>query len=135
MHKIIGNRGTWVAQSVKWLTSAQVMISQFGSSSPTPGSLLSAQSLLWIISPPLSLLLPCANSLSKINIYLKKNWQYLNIGNFINYIQLVGGVQFLFSIPDFLSTCSIDSRKMCEVSNYNYGFVCCSFHQLLPWVC
>ena len=36
---------TWVAQSVKHLTSAQVMISQFVSSSPTSGSVLTAQSL------------------------------------------------------------------------------------------
>ena len=38
-------RGTWVAHSVKYLTSAQVMISRFGSSSPVSGSLLTAQSL------------------------------------------------------------------------------------------
>ena len=38
-------KGTWVAQLVKWPTSAQVMISQFVSSSPTPGSVLTAQSL------------------------------------------------------------------------------------------
>ena len=37
--------GAWVAQSVKHLTSAQVMISQFMSSSPTMGSVLTAQSL------------------------------------------------------------------------------------------
>ena len=37
--------GTWVAQSVKHLTSAQVMISRFVSSSPTSGSALTAQSL------------------------------------------------------------------------------------------
>ena len=38
-------RGSWVAQSVERLTSAQVMISQFMSSSPTLGSVLTAQSL------------------------------------------------------------------------------------------
>ena len=37
--------GAWVAQSVKHQTSAQVMISQFVSSSPTSGSVLTAQSL------------------------------------------------------------------------------------------
>ena len=37
--------GAWVAQSVNHLTSAQVMISQFVSSSPTSGSVLTAQSL------------------------------------------------------------------------------------------
>ena len=37
--------GTWVAQSVKPLTSAQVMISQLVSSSPMLGFVLTAQSL------------------------------------------------------------------------------------------
>ena len=40
-------RGTWVAQSVKRLTSAQVMISRSVSSSPALGSVLTAQSLEW----------------------------------------------------------------------------------------
>ena len=38
-------RGTWVAQSVKRPTSAQVMISWSVSSSPASGSVLTAQSL------------------------------------------------------------------------------------------
>ena len=38
-------RGAWVAQLVKRTTSAQVMISQFVSSSPVLGSVLTAQSL------------------------------------------------------------------------------------------
>ena len=38
-------RGAWVAQLVKHLTSAQVMISQFMGSSPTSGFVLTAQSL------------------------------------------------------------------------------------------
>ena len=37
--------GAWVAQSVKRLTSAQVMISQFVGSSPASGSVLTARSL------------------------------------------------------------------------------------------
>ena len=37
---VLSIRGTWVAQPVKCPTSAQVMISQFVSSSPTSGSLL-----------------------------------------------------------------------------------------------
>ena len=73
-HQII--QGAWVAQSVKRLTSAQVMISQFVGSSPTLGSALTAQvwSLLWIVYLPLSLSLPhsCSVSLSKINKTLKK---------------------------------------------------------------
>ena len=43
--KLTGFRGAWVAQSVKRLTSAQVMISQSASSSPVSGSVLTAQSL------------------------------------------------------------------------------------------
>ena len=38
-------RGAWVAQSVERPTSAQVMISQFVSSSPASGSVLTAQDL------------------------------------------------------------------------------------------
>ena len=38
-------RGTWVAQSIKRPTSAQVMISWSVSSSPMSGSVLTAQSL------------------------------------------------------------------------------------------
>ena len=38
-------RGTWVAQSVKCVTLAQVMISKFVSLSPASGSVLTAQSL------------------------------------------------------------------------------------------
>ena len=38
-------RGAWVAHSVKYPTSAQVMISRLVSLSPTWGSVLTAQSL------------------------------------------------------------------------------------------
>ena len=38
-------RGTWLAQSIKRLTVAQVMISQLVSSSTTSGSVLTPQSL------------------------------------------------------------------------------------------
>ena len=69
-------RGAWVAQSVKRPTSAQVMISQFVSSSPTSGSVLTAQSLEPAsdsVSPSLSLPLPHSFSLSlsllKISIW------------------------------------------------------------------
>ena len=50
-------RRAWMAQSVKRLTSAQVMISPFVSSSPTLGSVLTAQSLEPVsdsVSPSLS---------------------------------------------------------------------------------
>ena len=57
---------TWVAQSVKCLTLAQVMISQFMGSSPTSGSVrqLRAWNLLQIWCLPLSLPLPCSCSVS-----------------------------------------------------------------------
>ena len=42
---ITGQTDAWVAQSVERLTSVQVMISQFVGSSPTSGSVLTAQSL------------------------------------------------------------------------------------------
>ena len=66
--------GPWVAQSVKGLTSAQAIISQFMSSSPTFGSVLTAQSLKPAsdpVPPSLSipLLLPLCLSLSKTNIF------------------------------------------------------------------
>ena len=50
-------QGSWVARLVKSLTSAQVMTSQFMGSSPTSGSVLTAQSLepaLDSLSPSLS---------------------------------------------------------------------------------
>ena len=43
-----------MAQSVKRPTSAQVVISWFVSSSPVPGSVLTAWSLLWVLSPSFS---------------------------------------------------------------------------------
>ena len=67
-----------MAQSVKRLTSAQVMISPSMSSSPRSGSVLSVQSLEPAsdsVSPSLSApsLLTLCLSLSKIkNIYIKK---------------------------------------------------------------
>ena len=57
-----------MAQSVKCPTSAQVMISQFVSFSPTPGSVLTAQSLEPAsdsVSPSISLLLPHSSSVSQ----------------------------------------------------------------------
>ena len=65
--KIRKFRGTWVAQSVKRPTSAQVMISRFVSWSPTSGSVLTARSLepAWdAVSPSLTLPLPCSHSVS-----------------------------------------------------------------------
>ena len=67
--KHVSGRGVWEAQSVEHLTSAQVMISQFVSSRPASGSLLSAGSLE-PASDSVSLSLPLLSlslSLSKIN--------------------------------------------------------------------
>ena len=69
-------RGTWVAQSVKRLTVAQVMISPLVSLSPASGSVLMAQSLEPAsdsVSPSLSV--PphsCSVSLSLSKINTKK---------------------------------------------------------------
>ena len=66
----IRTKASWdtrVARSVKrprLLVSAQVMTSWFVGSSPALGSMLTAQSLLGIVSLPLSLPVPCSLSLS-----------------------------------------------------------------------
>ena len=67
MFKIGCIKGTWVAQSVKLLASAQVTISLSVSSSPASGSVLTAQSLEPAsdsVSPSLSLTLPHSRSVS-----------------------------------------------------------------------
>ena len=59
-------RGSWEAQSIKRLSSAQVMISRFMGSSPTSGSVLRARSLEPAsdsVSPSFSAL-PCLRSVS-----------------------------------------------------------------------
>ena len=72
------SQGTWVAQSVKRPTSAQVVISRSVSSSPASGSVPTAQSLEPVsdsVSPSLFVPPPLHSvslSLSKINIHLKK---------------------------------------------------------------
>ena len=68
--------GAWVAQSVKGPTSTRVMISQYVSSSPMLGSMLTAQTLEPAsdsVPPSVSapLLLVLSLSLSKINITKK----------------------------------------------------------------
>ena len=57
--------GAWVAQVVKRPTLAQVMISRFMGLSPAWDSMLTAQTLLGILSLPLPLLLEGMLSLSK----------------------------------------------------------------------
>ena len=66
--------GAWVAQLVEFLTSAQVVISPFPSSSLTSGSVMTAQSLEPVsdsVSPSLSLPLlhSCSVSLKIICIF------------------------------------------------------------------
>ena len=61
------SRGAWVAQLVKRLTSAQVMISWSVCLSPASGSVLTTQSLKPVsdsVSPSLSLTLPRSCSVS-----------------------------------------------------------------------
>ena len=73
--------GAWVAQLVKPLTSAQVMISQLDSLSPASGSVLTARSpepASDSVSPPLSAPPSLSLSLSKINI---KNIKKRKFGN------------------------------------------------------
>ena len=67
--------GAWVAQSVKHLTSAQVIISQFVGLTPALGSVLTAQSLepaSVSVSPSLSappLLILCLSKISVKNFF------------------------------------------------------------------
>ena len=66
--------GAWVAQLVKWLTSAQIMISRFMSLSPSSRPVLTTQSLEPAsdsVSPSFSTYPPLVLSLSKINIKKK----------------------------------------------------------------
>ena len=74
--KLVHDRGAWVAQLVKPLTSAQVVVSQFVDSSPESGSVQTAWSLdppLDSVSPSLSAPLLLTLSLSfKINKHKKR---------------------------------------------------------------
>ena len=80
--EILGGRGTWVAKSGKHPISAQVMISQFVSSSPSSGSALTAQGLesasdsvcvSLCPSPACVLALSLSLSLKNKNKHLKKH--------------------------------------------------------------
>ena len=73
--------GTWVAQLVKHLTSAQVMILWFMSSSPTSGSVLTAQSLEPAsdsVSPSLSAP-PRSYSVAQKSINVKRKEAHLQL--------------------------------------------------------
>ena len=72
VYKTSLSRGAWVAQSVKWPTSAQVMISGSMSSSPASGSVLTVRILFLPLSLPLPHLCVCALSLSfSLSLFLK----------------------------------------------------------------
>ena len=74
-------RGTWVAQSVKHPTSAQVMISRFVGSSPVSGSVLTTQpGACFGFCVSLSLPLPhsCSVSLCLRNKYTLKKFKKRN---------------------------------------------------------
>ena len=74
LYKVKILRGTWMAQLVEHLISAQVMILQFVSSSPTSGLLLSAEEPTLDPLSPFSLPLPCFHALFLKNKYnIKKN--------------------------------------------------------------
>ena len=70
---------------VECLTSGQVMISRLMSLSPMSGRLLSVQSLLQILCPPLSLPLPHSCSLYlKNNYFLKIRKEKIPLKNFLS---------------------------------------------------
>lgn len=61
-------RGAWMAQLVRHPASDQVMISRFMSWSPTLGSLLTAESLLWILCPLVFLCLSPASHTHSLSL-------------------------------------------------------------------
>ena len=79
-------RGTWVTQSVKCPTSAQVTISRLSRVQAlcrAPCRQLRAWSLLWIPCLPLSLPLPCSRCLSLSKKYIfKKIFKYIGSKQF-----------------------------------------------------
>ena len=110
--KNVVSRGTWVTQSVTCLTLAQVMISQFVSSGPMSGSVLTAQSLkpaLDSMSPSLCPSFTHALSLSQklIHVKIKKNvvsqsiqFLYYNPHVFNIFVVILIGL-FIFSTSIF----------------------------------
>ena len=73
--KLLTLWGAWVAQSLKWPTLAQVMISPFMSSSPTSGSVLTAQSL----EPALESVSPSLSVPSLLNLCLSVSQKWINV--------------------------------------------------------
>ena len=68
---IKGGWGTWMAQLVECLTSAQVMISQFVSSNPASGSVLTARTLETVLRCCVSLSL-CSSPAHALSLCVSK---------------------------------------------------------------
>ena len=134
--------GAWMVQSVKHLTSAQVMISWFVGSSPVSGSVLTGQSLepaldSVSLSLFLSLCLSTAYTLSlsfsKINRHLKK-FKYCSF----TYSEMKTEYKHLKSIS--ISPCSCWTRaccKHCFTLDFKFWGLClfaCSIY-ILSFLC
>ena len=93
-------QGALVAQLVKPPTLAQVMISQLVGLNPAQGSALTVQSLLGILSLPLSLPLPCLCSLSfslyQINFKNKTMCDLLTVGP-VSILLGMGQIFYIFA--------------------------------------
>ena len=105
------SRGTWVAQSVKPLTSAQVMISRLVSSSPVSGSVPTAQSLE-----------PASDSVSpsfSVPFLLRTSAQVM-ISQFIGSSPAWGSVLTVQSLPQiFCLPLSLPVSSLCPLSKIN----------------
>ena len=118
--------GTWVAQSVKRPTLAQVLVSRFVSLSPTWDSLLSAQSPLQILCPVPP---PPNRSLSKINIIKKRINENMDVSDLELYVlnnklPWAGHKRdFFFQqmpinfLVQFLNQCFLHLMGVCSFSN------------------
>ena len=114
------SRGTWVAQYVKHITSAQVMISQLMSLNPASGSVLTAQRLepAWDLCLSLCPSLPCACSLSlslSLSLSVSLSLSKINIKKIITKISscFCCYMPFIFYVSDQdpLSVCGTPTSE------------------------
>ena len=109
----------WIIGALGWLSQLGVrlwlMISQFLSLSPTSGSLLSAQSLLWILCLPLSLHLSGTLSQKQINLekYVSKSrglnsWTEIHISHHHPNV--------MSSYGNWVKTCLVSCYSPCNIS-------------------